>query len=211
MIFFRFLTYNKFRARNWPHLAQNDRLEAYQKLENIQAEKQHRPPCEIVAIPMEDGTHGKFSQLENIIYLNENCIMDPHLVYHGMFTIFHEGRHAYQHYICFRKEKLHKWSTAYRWRKNILGYEKGTEDTFSFYSMQPIERDANRYALNRLKQFHRRYQYDPLYEATVKLCERIFVEEKLKAKKDLGLFHRWKVNKNIEKNIEDRSDIFLDD
>ncbi len=211
MIFFRFLTYNKFRARNWPHLAQNDRLEAYQKLENIQAEKLHRPPCEIIAIPMDKRMRGQFSQQDNAIYINEEYIMDPNLVYDGMATIFHEGRHAYQYYICFKKEKLHKWSTAYRWRKNLAGYEKGSKDTFSFYSMQPVERDANRYALYRLKQFSRRYGNDPLFDATVKFREMEFVEERLKARKDLGLFHRWKVNKNIEKNIEERSDIYIDD
>ncbi len=202
MIFFRFLTYNKFRARNWPYLSPNERLEAYQKLENIQAKKLHRPVCEIVAKPMEENLRGKYSQTNQTIYINEDYITDPNLSYDGMATIFHEGRHANQFFICYEKEKLHKWSRAYRWKKNMLGYEKGNDDKFSFYSMQPVERDANKYALNRLKQFKHRYRYDPLYAATLEYRELEFAEDKIRAKKDLGLFYRWKVAKNTKENSE---------
>ena len=203
MIFFRFLTYNKFRGRNWPHLSPNERLEAYQKLENIQAEKLHRPACEIVAKPMEESLRGQFSNQNNVIYLNEAYITDANLSYDGMATIFHEGRHAYQHYVCFEKEKVHRWSRAYKWRQNFAGYEQGSEEKYSFYSMQPVERDANRYALYRLKQFKRRYKNDPLYWATLEYREMLFNEERIQAKKDLGFFYWWKVKQNNKQNSEE--------
>ena len=203
MFLFNFLTYNKFRARNWPYLSPNDRLEAYQKLENIQAKKLHRPACEIIAKPMDESLRGQFVQKRNVIYINEDYITDPNLSYDGMATIFHEGRHAYQHYICFEKEKVSRFSRAHKWRQNFAGYEAGGEDKYSFYTMQLVERDANRYALNRLKQFRHRYKVDPLYEATVKFREKLYLDDKINARKDLGLFYRWKVARNNRENSGD--------
>ena len=56
---FDFLTYNKFKFRNWNRLNLEGRAKVFQKLENIQARKLGRPPADIFFKEMEEKQKGE--------------------------------------------------------------------------------------------------------------------------------------------------------
>ena len=122
----------------------------------------------------------------------------------GMFTLFHEGRHAFQHCVCFSGEEHGIFSRARKWKKNFGGYISGANDEYSFYSMQPIERDANKYALSRLRSFKYRFMDDRYYQATVSFEERCFDDDKFRAKEELGLFYKHKIAKKQDEQYNRR-------
>ena len=201
---FRFLTYNKFKDKYWLKYSPNKRLTTFQKLENIQAKKLHRPACEILVGDFEDDLAGSFNGQNQKIYLNKIFLTNSNLRFFGMATLFHEGRHAFQYKCCFKSNKyILPFSATSRWRKNFQGYANSQTDQFSFYAMQPVERDACKYALYRLKQFRRRFEDNFLYEKTLQILEKDYIETKINAKKELGIFYQLKVLKNNKKNRED--------
>ena len=205
-MFFRFLTYNKFKDKFWLKYSPSKRLTIFQKLENIQAKKLHRPACEIIACDFESDLAGRFNGQNQKIYLNEIFLTNSDLRFFGMATLFHEGRHAFQYKCCFGSNKrIFPFSATSRWRKNFQGYANSQTDQFSFYAMQPVERDACKYAINRLKQFRRRFEGNFLFEATLRILEKDYAETKINAKKELGIFYQLKVLKNNRKNRENLS------
>lgn len=197
---FRFSTYNKFKFNKWEKLSPQQRLEVFQKLEIIQAKKLGRPVAYVVPREMDENTKGFFSSRKNTIYLNTRFFYEDFLRFDGMFTLFHEGRHAYQHHVVFETKNPGFFSKARKWKKNFEGYIVGDMDEYSFYSMQPVERDANKYALNRLKQFEFRFRHDNLFARTLEFEEKCFDYDKLQAKKDLGMFYRQKISKKQKQN-----------
>lgn len=203
-MFFRFLTYNKFKKHKWKRLTPEKRAQVYQKLENIQAKKQKRKPCDVYFKNMEPTQHGVHIGGENRIELNTKFVYQPEYRYYGMATLFHEGRHAFQYHAINTKEKLGIFSKARKWRKNFQGYTSTEEGKYSFYSMQPVERDANHYAIKRMRRFKFRYRNDKLFADTLKDKEMQFEEVKHLAKKELGLFYGIRValknRKNRKKN-----------
>lgn len=202
-MFFRFLTYNKFKEKKWLKLSTYQRAAVFQKLENIQSKKLHRPVCKIVFMQMKDNLNGFYVNEEQAIYLNSQFIMEPNLRFIGMATLFHEGRHAFQHYVCFEKKHKPLFLGSRKWIKNFQGYSNAEEDKYSFYSMQPVERDANKYALKRMRQFRRRFKDLRVYEATIEYLQHEFDEVKSHAKKELGIFYNLKVAKNTNKKRKD--------
>ena len=194
-MFFRFLTYNKFKENKWKRLNPKKRLRAFQKLENIQAKKLGRPACKVIARTWEENPNmnGQFSSGNNTIELNTKFIMENNMRFFGMATLFHEGRHAYQNYLCYGGKKVRRFSKAYKWKKNFQGYVNGENDKYSFYSMQPIERDANKYAIIRLKNFRHRFRKDKIFKATLERKIEEFADVKDLAKKELGMFYKLRV------------------
>lgn len=192
---FDFLTYNKFKFRKWSKLSLKDRAWAFQKLEMIQARKLGRPVVQVIFREMDEHMKGQFVPGKDVIYLNQMFIEDEFLRFDGMFTLFHEGRHAFQHNVCFSGKELGLFSRARKWAKNFGGYIDGAQDEYSFYAMQPIERDANKYALQRLKSFRYRFIDDRYYNATVTFEEKCFDDDKFRAKEELGLFYKHKLSK----------------
>lgn len=203
-MFFRFLTYNKFKESKWKKLTPEKRLNVFQQLENIQAQKLGRPAYTVMPnSSWGDTTNGECSSTKKVIELNSRFMIDPSLRFFGMAALFHEGRHAFQYNCCFGEEQPKRFSKAYRWKRNFEGYVNAENDKYSFYSMQPVERDANKYAIKRMKNFRFRYRKEPLFaEALTKKIEE-FEGVKDKAKKELGVFYRLKValrNKKERKN-----------
>lgn len=189
---FRFLTYNKFKLKKWKKLSFAKRLEVYQKLENIEAKINNRNPNTIIVENL-DNANGIYYENKNIIKIDIKFILKDEFRFLGMYVIFHEGRHSFQAK-AVSKPRLSVFSQAYRWKKNMEGYLDTTEDKYSFYTMQPIERDANAYALKRLKKFSSRFASQTEYERTVKIMEDNFIENKLNAKKELGIFYKFKIS-----------------
>ena len=66
--------------------------------------------------------------------------------------------------------------------------------------MQPVERDANLYAIKRMRRFRFRYRNDVLFRDTLKDKEMQFDNVKSLAKKELGLFYGIRVALKNRKN-----------
>lgn len=200
MCLFRFLTYNKFKDKKWLKLSPYERAAVFQKLEDIQAKKLHRPVCKVVATTMKDNLNGFYLYEEQTIFLNSQFLTDSTMRFIGMATLFHEGRHAYQHHVCFVKKHFSIFSPARKWQKNFQGYSNAEDDKYSFYSMQPVERDANRYALKRMRQFRHRFGGLRIYEASIEYLQHEYDQVKCHAKKELGIFYNLKVAHKTNKN-----------
>jgi len=199
---FRCFTYNKFKERKWKRLTPEKRVKVFQKLENIQAKKQHRPACRVFVSNMDENFNGVHHSGDNTIELNSKFVIYPEQRFYGMATLFHEGRHAFQH-MAITKEKVCIFSRAYRWKKNFQGYTSTEDDKYSFYSMQPVERDANRYAIRRMRRFRFRYRNEHLFKRTLQDKIAQFSGVKEYAKKELGAFYNLRV---AYKNFKNRKD-----
>ncbi len=200
---FRFFTYNKLKTRKWKWLSPQKRVKVFQKLENIQAKKQGRGPYTVVPKDLGD-TNGVCHSKSRTIEIHTKFFQDPSLRFLGMATLFHEGRHAFQYY-AISKKHVSRFSKAYKWKKNFSGYVTYEEgDAYSFYSMQPVERDANKYAIRRLRNFKRRYKREPLYKEALARKEAEFDGVKDLAKKELGLFYGLRVAMRNRKESKKR-------
>lgn len=197
---FRFRTYNKFKEEKWEELSPEERLETFQKLENIQAKKLGRPAYTISPnYSWSELVNGECSSRYKIIQINQRFLYEPELRFLGMMTIFHEGRHAFQYESCFGESEPSRFSRAYKWKRNFEGYINGMTDKYSFYSMQPVELDANKYAINRMLDFAHRYRYEPLYHRTLTFKENAMENAKDVARKELGIFYKWKVARRTKR------------
>ena len=91
--------------------------------------------------------------------------------------------------------------------QSYIGYD-GNEK-YSYYSMQEIERDANRYAIDRLKKLKFWFRYDQVYHNTLKLKMEQYDEVKDIAKKELGFFYKlklkWRQRKEMKKNKDNQN------
>ncbi|MBQ9792809.1 MAG: hypothetical protein IJW32_03620 [Clostridia bacterium] len=194
-MFFKSKTYNKFKLRKWKKLSNEEKLVAYQELENIQAKKQKRPVYDIVVEDLEKNVMGRCSSSKKVIKLDIDLITKNEKRFYGMSVLFHEGRHAYQYDEITETDKPPIFSKKRKWKKNWEGYVSTAESdgVYSFYSMQPIERDAEKYALKRLKQFKLRYLFEKDFKETLKAEKNSFVKAKEKAIKELGFFYKIRV------------------
>ena len=191
---FNFLVYNKFKARNWKRLTPKKRWKAYQQMEKITARKVGRPVYEVIPKEWNDGTRGLCVYKEKAIYLNTDFFVQENMQFFGLATLFHEERHAQQHFVVKSKKKLWRFSKAYKWKQNMQAYiQYEGDEKYSYYSMQEIERDANRYALQRLKKFKFRFRKEKLYHYTVQKKEEEFDYVKEHAKEELGMFYKFKL------------------
>ena len=86
-------------------------------------------------------------------------------------------------------------SKEYRWKKTFDGYVniKASGDTFSYYAMQDVERDADKYALKQLKKLRLKFLFSKDFKRTLKYRIKDYKETVKQAKKELGFFYRFKV------------------
>ena len=75
--------------------------------------------------------------------------------------------------------------------KGYIQYEG--DEKYSYYSMQEVERDANKNALQRLKKFRFRFRKEKLYKYTVAEKEKEFDYVKEHAREELGMFYKLKL------------------
>ena len=66
---FNFLVYNKFKFYKWEKLSPQERLETFQKLEEIQAKKLGRPVAFVEPSQMQEKTKGCYSSRKNTIFV----------------------------------------------------------------------------------------------------------------------------------------------
>ena len=195
--------FSKFKKRRWLRYNTNKRLRVFQALEKKYAKKQGREPLPVVLHP--DSTWnclGMFTVKngEKRIVLNEDLLIDVSLRFHGMETILHEGRHAYQYEIVNQKLPWYAFR-AKRWQKNWRGYIPSAQSSAA-YNHQIIERDAQKYALKQMLKLDYKYRGDPDWERTLELNSNRIEHADDAAKKEFGIFYKYKINRMINKNTE---------
>ena len=191
---FNFLVYNKFKQNKWRKLSPKRRLKVFQKMENIMAKKAKRPVYTILSREWEDGTMGLCSYSKKIIYIHTDFFTKDNLQFLGLATLFHEQRHAEQHNIVKTKKRIFKFSKAYKWQQNMKAYiSYDGDEKYSYYSMQEVERDANKFAIIQLKKFRFRFRKEDIYFKSVSIKEKEFDMVRERAKEELGLFYKFKL------------------
>jgi len=202
---FNFLVYRKFRTHIWNKLKPSSRLRLFQKMEKIVSKKVGRPQFEIIPRKWDDLTNGLCVYKDKAIYINCSFFNDNSKQFLGLATLFHEQRHAEQFFIVSTTKKFNRFSKSYKWKKNMEAYilYEGKEK-FSYYSMQEVERDANKYAINKLKKMKFWFRRDDNYYYALNRKIKEYEVTKEIAKKELGFFYKLKLkmrqNKERKKN-----------
>lgn len=200
-LFGLFSIYNKFKYKKWICFSPAQRERILEKIEEKQAKKLGRKTLPLV-INDDPNWHcyGSFEATPNgkrILKLSINLIDNPKLRYHALETILHEGRHAYQ-YEQITKKKISMFNfKAKKWRANYSGYISSLEDR-TIYSMQPIERDAQKYAINQMEKHSFRFRNEADYQSTMRSMLYRYEASERQAKQELGLFYKFKMNKRIK-------------
>ena len=147
---FIFSVYNKFKWRNWRKYSPGRRQRIIEKVEKKQAKKLHRPVLPVVVNTSPDCPYfGMFEtnrKDKQILHINLKLLTEPALRFHALETILHEGRHAYQYNVISKKKVRFFEFRKKKWKQNYAGYISSREDHL-FYTVQPIERDAQKYAI----------------------------------------------------------------
>ncbi len=118
---------------------------------------EHRNPCPIVFMELNDGDYGFYSFENKTLTLNIQYITgdDFQSYKETLDTLIHEGRHAYQDYnmtvrqVHPREGEVNIW----KWNENELGYQNAMLCGFEAYAMQPVETDARAFAEDVLKNY----------------------------------------------------------
>ena len=206
MGFLNFLTYRKFKSEKWRDYSPKQRLGLFQKMERITAKKIGRKEYSILPYSFNDNTNGLCDYAREVIYLNKIFFEEDYLQFYGLATLFHEQRHVYQFNTVLKKGDASIFSKAYKWRKDMEGYINYDErEKYSYYSMQEVERDANKNAIERLRKLKFWFRYDDLYYKTLELKIQQFEEVKNIARKELGLFYKFKIKKRQKKEAKRRN------
>lgn len=193
--------FSKFKQRKWVKLTPSKRLKVYNALEAKFAKKQHRQPLDVVIYPdanwkplgMFTNTRGK-----RVIYLRQDLIDNPQMRFHGMETILHEGRHAYQYETI--NKKLPWWAfRAKKWKKNWEGYIPSSENSVA-YNNQSVEQDAQKFAYKNMLKLSRKYNGDADFDRTMHTNEFRLESADDMARKEFGIFYKHRINKMINKN-----------
>lgn len=192
--------FNKFKKHKWVKLNTQKRLKVYNALEAKFAKKQHREALSVVIHPDSNWQClGMFTVKggDKRITLHENLLIDTKMRFHGMETILHEGRHAYQFETIQKKLPWYAFR-AKRWQKNWMGYVPSAENS-TIYNNQAVERDAQKYAFRQMLKVARKYQSDPDFQNTMRVNQYRLESADDNARKQFGMFYKYKINKYIDK------------
>lgn len=196
--------YSKFKQRRWKRYSNSKRLRIYQALEKKFAKKQKRQPLPVVLHPSADwhclGMFTTNNKGEKQIILHEDLVIDPRLRFHGMETILHEGRHAYQYEVVNKKLPWYAFR-AKKWKKNWAGYITSAQSS-SAYNHQIIEKDAQKYALKQMLKLNSKYKDDPEWQQTISRNTARIENADANARKEFGIFYKHKINKMINEKAE---------
>ena len=197
--------FNKFKRRKWIKYNTQKRLKIYQAVEKKFAKKQKREPLEVVVHPNDNWQClGMFSVSKNQsrILINNDLLVDISLRFHGLETIIHEGRHAYQYEIINKKLPWYAFR-AKRWRKNWEGYIPSAENSV-VYNAQEVEQDAQKYALTQMLKLKRKYKNDNDWEQTIAVNKYRLEHSQDQARKEYGIFYKHKINRIIKNKAKDK-------
>lgn len=191
--------FNKFKKHKWIKYSPQKRLKIYNALEKKFAKKQNRQA--ILVKLHQDSTWSCFGMFtvkndQKVIILNQDLVIDPTLRFHGMETILHEGRHAYQYEVVNKKLPWYAFR-AKKWQKNWAGYISSSQSS-SAYNHQIIEKDAQKYAFKQMMKLDSKFRGDPDWEHTLQINAMRIDSADKNARKDFGVFYKQKINKMIE-------------
>lgn len=199
-----FSVYNKFKLKNWLKLSEGKRQKVLEKIEKKYAKKLKRPMLPIV-INIDPGWEslGMFENKKNkkLLHISINLIKKPELRFHALETILHEGRHAYQHHLIYKSKLGFFAFKEKRWKKNYSGYIKSSDDPL-FYSMQPIERDAQKFAIKEMRKMRYRFNKERDYHITMEHMINRYEDSERELKERHGLFYKVALNRKIKKNTK---------
>ena len=191
--------YSKFKGSHWQHYTPDKRMQILQALEKKFAKKFHRPVLPVLIYPENNwNCYGMFAISNNnqYLYINDILLYKHEYRFHALETIIHEGRHAYQYFI-INKPKVNFFNfKAKQWQKNWKGYYSSTESP-TIYTMQAIERDAQKYTIKILKSIAHKYKNEKAFYATLKANIDRYEQGEILAKKQFGIFYKHKINKAI--------------
>ena len=197
---FNFLVYRLFRTRKWNHLSFAGKVRALKKMEYIESKRLKREALDVVVQDLPEDLFGRCDYFGKRILLNSFLLNNPNMQFLALTVLFHEGRHAHQFSVVSSNKSPSRFSKAYKWKQNMQNYiTYDGKDKFSYYSMQEVERDTNEYALARLKSLHFWYRNEDWYYKTLEFKIKEMQEEKSLARKELGLFYKWKVDRKVRK------------
>lgn len=189
--------YSKFKAKKWQKYSYEKRFKIFVELEKRVAKKLKIEPVKL-EIKYEDwNCFGAFTtdSVNKKIIINSILLEQPKYRFHGMETIAHETRHAYQFSVISRKLKWYEF-TAKKWRENWQGYFSSTTDNL-MYNNQVVERDAQKYSIK----FLQKHKYDdPDYVKTFNAVLDRYERADEDARKKYGLFYKQKINRKVRKN-----------
>lgn len=197
---FNFLTYLKLKNKKWERMSLGSRINVFQKMENIEAKRQDRKPMIVDCKKLKSGLQGLCDSNSGKIYLSDEFFNKKYMQFFGLTVLFHEGRHAFQQEEVSENKTPSVFSKTHKWRKNLEGYvhyEKAGK--FSYYSMQDVERDANKYALKRLKKLYFWLKNEKGYFETIESKQKELEDQVDTARKELGLFYKLKVKSRNKK------------
>lgn len=197
--------FGKFKHKKWLRLSTQKRLKVYNALEKKFARKQGRDPLPVVIHPDDNWKPlGMFTTAggKRLIYIRDDLIYDPKMRFHGMETILHEGRHAYQYETINQKLPWYAFR-AKKWRKNWIGYIPSGENSTA-YNNQIVEQDAQKYAYKQMSKLDRKYHGDDAWENTMRTNQFRLENADDMARKEFGLFYKHKINKMINKKAKEK-------
>lgn len=197
--------YSRFKLRKWRRYSSQKRLRVLNALEKKMAKKQHREPIRVIVHERSDwnclGMFTASGDSDKKIYVHENLVINPSYRFHALETIIHEGRHATQFEII--NKKLRWWQfRAKRWKKNFAGYISSSQDKV-LYNNQAVERDAQKYTIKWLKKLAPKYKREKDFALTLKKNEYRYDNAEMQARKQYGMFYKFKMNKQIDNNMRD--------
>ena len=198
-----FSVYNKFKLKKWSKLSNGSRQRILEKIEKKQAKKLHRPILPVVVNTNPDCTYfGMFetSNDKQLLHINIKLLTDPSKRFHALETIWHEGRHAYQYNIISNKRLGIFAFRKKRWKQNYSGYISSVEDKL-IYSMQPIERDAQKYAIKKMEKMHKRFKNEDDYWNTLQIMKFRYDETERQLKERHGIFYNLAIRRKIKKKV----------
>lgn len=200
-----FSIYNRFKYKNWIKYSPGTRQKFLEKIEEKQSKKLNREKLPVVIVSDKNWkSYGMFevnSSGKKTLYLSINLIDDPNLRFHALETIFHEGRHAYQYEQITKKHISWFNFKARRWKDNYAGYITSKEDR-TIYSLQPVERDAQKYAIDHMEEFSFKFRNEADYQETMNQMLYRYNTTIQNAKKQYGLFYKSKMYKKIKDKNE---------
>lgn len=188
--------FSKFKHKKWMKLSPEKRFLVLDALEKKVAKALDIEPLKL-EIKYDDNWNcfGAFTidRGKQLIVLNANLIEEPRFRFHGMETIAHETRHAYQYSVVSRKLAWYEF-TARKWQRNWSAYYSSTTDNV-MYNNQSVERDAQKYSIKFLK----KHKYNDVdYKNTLDAVLYRYNQADLDARKQYGVFYKFKIENNIK-------------
>ena len=194
--------FSKLKLRKWKKLNPDQRYNVFVAIEKKVAKWLGIKPLKLEI--KYDGDHwncfGAFttSNGKQKIVINENLLHEQKYRFHALETIAHETRHAYQYSLISKDLKWYQF-TAKKWKRNWFGYFSSTSDDV-MYNNQSVERDAQKYSLKILKKYKGKYEKESDFQRTYNAVLSRYEQAEIRAKKEYGLFYKYKIEKNIKNN-----------